>query len=340
MRAIGQGGRNIILPDSAAVRRCGADSRSVNIDGHQAARGGCPREGRLVISGHPVTGAGSGIGGCGQRNTSRDRRGGGVHRKDPGRGRGTDVTGGICRGGTDRMRTIGQGGRNVVLPDPAAVRGGGADRRSVDIDRHQAARGGRPRQGRLGITGHPVTGTGTGIGGCGQRNTSRDCRGGGVHREDPGGCRGTDVTGGIRRGGTDRMRAVDQGSRNVILPDSAAVRRCGADSRSVNIDGHQAARGGCPREGRLVISGHPVTGAGAGIGGCGQRNPCRDRRGGGVHRKAPGGCRGTDVTGGIRRGGTHRMRAIGQGCRDVILPDPAAVRGGGTDSRAIDIDRH
>ncbi|MEI9629776.1 hypothetical protein V5051_28145, partial [Phytobacter diazotrophicus] len=86
--------------------------------------------------------------------------------------------------------------------------------------------------------------------------------------------------------------------------------------------------------------GHPVTGAHAGIGGCGERNPCRDRRGGGVHRKAPGGCRGTDVTGGICGGGTDRMRTVDQGSRDVILPDPAAVRGGGADSRPVDINRH
>jgi hypothetical protein len=33
------------------------------------------------------------------------------------------------------------------------------------------------------------------------------------------------------------------------------------------------------------------------------------------------GCRGTDVTGGIRRGGADRMRAVGRG-RNVVLPDP------------------
>ena len=210
------------------------------------------------------------------------------------------------------MRAVDQGGRNVVLPDPAAIRGGGADRRSVDINRHQAARGGCPREGRLVISGHPVTGAGAGIGGCGQRNPCRDRRGGGVHRKGPGGCRGTDVTGGIRRGGADRMRAVGQGGRNVVLPDSAAVRGGGADRRSVDINRHQAARGGCPREGRLVISGHPVTGAGAGIGGCGQRNTSRDCRGGGVHRKEPGRGRGTDVTGCICRRNAYRMWTVRQ----------------------------
>ena len=171
----------VVLPGTRAVRRGGADRRPVNINGHQAARGCRACQGRLVIRGHPVTGAGTGICGGGQRNACRRCRGGGVHRKGPGRGRRTDIACGICRGGAYRMCTVLQRPCEVVLPGPRAVRRGGADRRPVNIDRHQAARGCRACQGRLGITGHPVTGAGTGICGGGQRNPCRDRWCGGVN---------------------------------------------------------------------------------------------------------------------------------------------------------------